>query len=86
MRQGDLVAWTCARTEWVLAVMARWVTDIRARRVMFRLKPRLVEAIDKIGVEVLVRHSDVTEPQVAMWLKLHRRYPWGGPYLPLQRG
>ena len=68
--------WLVFESEWTVLVFARWCSDVRQRKLMWRLPARLRENLTTMGVDQLVLDSDFPLPVVQQWLTAHDTYDW----------
>jgi hypothetical protein len=63
-------------SEWTVLFFARWCSDVRQRKLMWRLPARLRENVTTMGVDQLFLDSDFPLPVVQQWLTAHDTYDW----------
>jgi hypothetical protein len=63
-------------SEWTVLFFARWCSDIRQRKLMWRLPARLRENLTTMGVDQLFLDSEFPLPVVQQWLTEHDTYDW----------
>jgi hypothetical protein len=68
--------WLVFESEWTVLVFARWCSDIRERKLMWRLTARLRVNLTTMGVDQLFLDSDFPFPVLQQWLKTQDTYDW----------
>jgi hypothetical protein len=72
-----LIWWLVFESEWTVLFFVRWCSDVRQRKLMWRLPARLRKNLTTMGVEQLVLDSDFPLPVVQQWLTAHDTYDLG---------
>jgi hypothetical protein len=68
--------WLVFESEWPVLFFARWCSDVRQRKLLWRLPARLRENLTTMGVDQLVLDSDFPLPVVQQWLTALNTCDW----------
>jgi hypothetical protein len=68
--------WLVFESEWTVLFFSRWCSDVRQRKLMWRLSVRLREILTTMSVDQLVLDSYFPLPVVQQWLTAHETYDW----------
>ncbi len=74
---GDQLHWAIFRSEWVVSVFARFITDAHHRLLLWRLPPRVRESIRYMTVHGLLAESGYDVREAQQLLTLEEGCPWG---------
>jgi hypothetical protein len=73
---GDQLHWAIFRSEWVVSVFARFITDAHHRLLLWRLPPRVRESIRSMTIHGLLDESGYDVREAEQLLTLEEGYPW----------
>jgi hypothetical protein len=73
---GDPLHWCVFRTEWVVAVFARFVADAYHRGILWRLPPKVQTSVEDLGVAALVVGTSYPVEAVRQLITLQATVSW----------
>jgi hypothetical protein len=74
--RGDPLHWCVFRTEWVVAVFARFVADAYHRGILWRLPPKVQTSVEDLGVAALVVGTSYPVEAVRQLITLQATVAW----------
>jgi hypothetical protein len=74
--RGDPLHWCIFRTEWVVAVFARFVADAYHRGILWRLPSKVQTSVESLGVEALVVGTSYPVESVRQLIELQTSVDW----------
>jgi hypothetical protein len=76
--RGDPFHWCIFRTEWVIAIFARFIADAHHRGLLWRVPVKVTKGIESLGLETLVEGSPYLPEAAQNLLKLQAEFSWEG--------